>query len=128
MAPRRRRNATPAPHAPDVRGSGAAEKPIDLGSGRTCASFDLRSAAWLSIGTTHDAHGFVELNALPAFDERERGDPTATRRHRRSMTLAEHAFLSVEVDGARPPRRRGARRGSSRMGGRRDPGRGEDGA
>jgi uncharacterized protein len=50
----------------------------------------------------HPVHGFIELSALPAFDEATRGDPDATRRHRRAMTQAEHAFLSVEVDGAAP--------------------------
>ncbi|MGH2401293.1 MAG: glycoside hydrolase family 125 protein, partial [Candidatus Limnocylindria bacterium] len=50
----------------------------------------------------HVTHGFVELSALPRFDEARRGDPEATRRHRRAMTLAEHAFLQVEVDGSLP--------------------------
>lgn len=77
-------------------------KPLDLGSGRVCASFDLRSAAWLSIGAPHPAHGFVELSALPPFDETHRGDPAATRLHRQTMTRPEHAFLRVEVDGALP--------------------------
>jgi uncharacterized protein len=77
-------------------------KPLDAGTGRLCASFDLVSAAWLSVGAPHDAHGFVELSALPAFDERLRGDQAATRRHRLEMTRGAHAFLVVEVDGARP--------------------------
>ena len=77
-------------------------KPLDVGSGRVCASFDLASAAWLSFGMPHPVHGFIELSALPAFDEASRGDPGATRRHRRAMTQAEHAFLSVEVNGVAP--------------------------
>lgn len=80
----------------------ADSKPLDLGSGRVCASFDLRSAAWLSIGGPHPMHGFVELSALPSFDETGRGDPTATRQHRLAMTRPEHAFLRVELDGGLP--------------------------
>jgi uncharacterized protein len=82
-------------HAPAV-------KPLDLGSGRVCASFDPSSAAWLSFGAPHHEHGFVELSALPPFDEAGRGDPAATRRHRLAMTRGDHAFLSLTVDGASP--------------------------
>ena len=81
---------------------GPAAKPLDVGSGRVCASFDLGSAAWLSVGAPHAIHGFIELNALPPFDESGRGDAAATRRHRLSMTRQAHAFLRVEVDGALP--------------------------
>lgn len=77
-------------------------KPLDIGNGRLCASFDLETAAWLSVGTPHPEVGFVELAALPAFDERRRGDPEATRAHRLRMTLGEHAFLAVELDGSFP--------------------------
>ena len=77
-------------------------KPLDVGSGRVCASFDPATAGWLSIGRTHPTAGFVELNALPPFDERGRGDPTATRGHRGSMTDGVHAFLSVRIDGRVP--------------------------
>ncbi|MGI8999842.1 MAG: glycoside hydrolase family 125 protein [Candidatus Limnocylindria bacterium] len=77
-------------------------KPLDAGTGRLCASFDTGSAAWLSLGAPHARHGFVELSALPPFDESMRGDPDATRRHRLEMTRPEHAFLSVEIDGERP--------------------------
>ncbi|MCA1570321.1 MAG: glycoside hydrolase family 125 protein [Chloroflexi bacterium] len=77
-------------------------KPLDAGTGRLCASFDVASGGWLSLGAPHERHGFVELSALPPFDEGSRGDPDATRRYRLEMTLARHAFLSVEVDGARP--------------------------
>ena len=79
-----------------------ATKPLDAGTGRLCASFDFATAAWLSLGAPHDGHGFVEVSAVPPFDERQRGDPAATRRHRLAMTLAEHAFLSVVVDGEPP--------------------------
>jgi hypothetical protein len=44
----------------------------------------------------HPIHGFVELNGLPSFDERGRGDPAATRRHRGAMTEERFAFLWVE--------------------------------
>ena len=77
-------------------------KPLDAGTGRLCASFDAGSAAWLSLGAPHERHGFVELSALPPFNEGDRGNPEATRRHRREMTLGRHAFLSVEIDGASP--------------------------
>lgn len=78
------------------------EKPLDLGTGRVCASFDLRSAAWLSFAAPHARHGFVELSAVPPFDESQRGDPDATRRYREALTDAAHAFLRVECDGAAP--------------------------
>lgn len=81
--------------------AGRDTKPLDAGTGRLCASFDPVSAAWLSVGAPHDGHGFVELSALPAFDERRRGDRSATRQHRLEMTRGEHAFLLVEIDGAR---------------------------
>jgi len=86
----------------DARSRDPGEKPLDSGTGRVCASFDLRTAAWLSIGTTHPEVGFVELANLPPFDERSRGDPVATRAHRLRMTLGEHAFLAVELEGERP--------------------------
>lgn len=79
-----------------------ATKPLDAGTGRLCASFDVGTAAWLSLGAPHEGHGFIELSAVPRFDERLRGDPVATRRHRLAMTLGEHAFLSVLVDGEPP--------------------------
>jgi hypothetical protein len=79
-----------------------APKPLDAGTGRLCASFDATTAAWLSLGAPHDRHGFVEVTALPNFDEGLRGDAVATRAHRLAMTLGEHAFLAVEIDGNRP--------------------------
>ena len=80
----------------------AAHKPADVGTGAICASFDSSSAAWLSVGMAHLRHGFVELSALPPFDDSLRGDPVATRRHRLAMTEAAHAFLVVELDGSPP--------------------------
>ncbi|HEX7172152.1 MAG TPA: glycoside hydrolase family 125 protein [Candidatus Limnocylindria bacterium] len=73
-----------------------------MGTGAICASFDPGSAAWLSVGMAHIGHGFVELSALPPFDDSLRGDPVATRRHRLAMTEAAHAFLVVELDGSPP--------------------------
>jgi hypothetical protein len=80
----------------------AATKPLDLGTGEVCASFDPSTGAWLSLGTPHPAHGFVELTALPPFDEARRGDAEATRRYRWEMTLPVHASLAVEIAVARP--------------------------
>ncbi|MGZ6256271.1 MAG: glycoside hydrolase family 125 protein, partial [Candidatus Limnocylindria bacterium] len=77
-------------------------KPLDAGTGRLCASFDPGTAAWLSLGAPHERHGFVELSALPPFDERQRGNAAATRRHRLEMTRGAHAFLAVEVEGLLP--------------------------
>jgi hypothetical protein len=65
-----------------------------VGSGVVCASLT-PAGAWLSIGTVHPVHGFVELNALPRFDEGTRGDPTATRQHRATMTDERSAFLTL---------------------------------
>jgi len=89
-------------------------KPLDAGTGRLCASFDPGTAAWLSLGAPHERHGFVDLSALPPFDERQRGNAAATRRHRLEMTRGAHAFLAVEVDGLLPalvpdPSERGGR-------------------
>lgn len=77
-------------------------KPLDAGTGVVCASFVPETAAWLSIGRPHPAVGFVELSDLPRFDERHRGDPDATRRHRTAMTDPAHPLLQVEVDGRAP--------------------------
>jgi uncharacterized protein len=85
-----------------VRSTVRGAKPLDAGTGRLCASFDPVSAAWLSLGAPHERVGFVELSALPPFDERRRGDPAAARAHRQAMTSGAHAFLAVEIDG-RPP-------------------------
>ena len=80
-----------------------AAKPLDVGSGAACASFAPDTAAWLSIGAPHPGHGFVELAAVPAFDERDRGDPAATRRHRASLAAPQYPFLAVS--GPAVPRR-----------------------
>lgn len=77
-------------------------KPLDVGTGRVCASFDPETAAWLSIGAPHARHGFIELSGMPAFDEAQRGNPTATRRYRELMTDVRSAFLRIELDGELP--------------------------
>jgi hypothetical protein len=83
----------------------AAAKPADVGTGVVCASF-ADDGSWLSLGTLHPRWGFVELNGLPPFDESERGDPEATRRHRARMTDPGYAWLRVEpvAGDQRPPR------------------------
>jgi hypothetical protein len=63
-----------------------------------CASFD-RDGAWLSLGTPHSRHGFVELSALPRFDERRRGDAAAVRRYRGLMIESRFAFLRLDSPG-----------------------------
>lgn len=77
-------------------------KPLDAGTGVVCASFVPETAAWLSVGRPHPAVGFVELSSVPRFDERHRGDPDATRRHRTAMTDPAHALLQVDVAGLAP--------------------------
>ncbi|MGH2456881.1 MAG: hypothetical protein ACRDHD_11575, partial [Candidatus Limnocylindria bacterium] len=72
----------------------ATGKPLDLGTGVVCASFG-PGGGWLSIGTTHPRHGFVELSGAPPFDEAGRGDPVATRRHRAALADERSAFLSI---------------------------------
>jgi hypothetical protein len=79
-----------------------AVKPVDLGTGEVCASFGAVSGAWLSIGTTHSRHGFIELSAVPPFDESHRGSPAATRRYRAQLTDPSHAFVRVTLDGDAP--------------------------
>jgi hypothetical protein len=76
------------------------KKPIDVGNGLVCASLD-GSGAWLSLGTYHSRHGFVELTALPTFDERGRGDPAAVRSYRALMVESRFAFLDLDADGWR---------------------------
>lgn len=76
--------------------TGSIAKPLDLGTGAVCASFDPETAAWLSLGRPHPKHGFVELAAVPPFDEADRGDPAATRRHRAGLADPRAAFLAVQ--------------------------------
>lgn len=69
-----------------------------------CASFGT-DGRWLSLGAPHPVHGFVELNGLPRFDERWRGDTDAVRRYRSWMTDDRYALLVVDaatVEDARP--------------------------
>ena len=72
------------------------KKPIDVGNGLICASLDA-GGAWLSLGTYHSQHGFVELTALPPFDERRRGDPAAVRDYRALMVERRFAFLELQA-------------------------------
>jgi len=73
-------------------------KPRDLGNGRVCASF-APDGGWLSLGSAHPVHGFVELNGLPRFDPSWRGDPVAVRRYRALMVEDRYTFLRVESAG-----------------------------
>lgn len=73
------------------------KKPLDVGNGLLCASFD-GNGAWLSLGTYHSRHGFVELTAMPAFEESGRGDPAAVRSYRALMVESRFAFLDVDAD------------------------------
>ncbi len=73
----------------------AFDKPIDVGTGRVCASY-LPDGSWLSISAVHPTHGMVELSGMPPFDERTRGDPAAARRYRALMASRDSAFLRVE--------------------------------
>ncbi|HLT09924.1 MAG TPA: hypothetical protein VK028_03860, partial [Micromonosporaceae bacterium] len=56
-----------------------------------------RDGSWLSIGRPHPEHGFVELAALPRFDERWRYDPDAVRRYRDQMAEEQFAFLRLDM-------------------------------
>jgi hypothetical protein len=75
-------------------------KSHDVGNGILCASFGA-GGAWLSLGTTHRQYGFVELSALPAFDEAWRRRPELVRRYRAWMADDRHAFLVVEQHASR---------------------------
>ena len=99
---RRPRSVTRARPPPADPVDPAPSKPLDAGTGRVCASFDSGFAAWLSIGMPHPRHGFIELSAVPPFDEAGRGQPAATRAHRLDLTRPEYAFLAVEIDGELP--------------------------
>ena len=78
---------------------GTGAKPIDVGNGIICASFG-SDGSWLSVGGPHPVHGFMELSALPPFDEAWRGDPAATRAFRGMMLLEERAVLRLEIGDA----------------------------
>jgi len=75
---------------------GVGGKPVDVGNGSLAASFGRTNAALLAILAPHPDHGTVELSAVPPFDERHRGDPTETRRHR--ARLAEDRFACVWLE------------------------------
>lgn len=88
----RHRDATPPP------GQGIGDKPVDVGNGRVAASVGRTNAALLSLLVPHPDHGAVELTAAPRFDERRRGDPAETRRHRTRLT--EDRFACLWLEGA----------------------------
>jgi uncharacterized protein len=70
-------------------------KPRDYGTGVVCASL-ADEGRWLSLGTVHPRHGFIELSGAPPFDERRRGRPAYTREYRARLAHVETAFLHVE--------------------------------
>ena len=80
--------------------------PADVGNGIVVASFGVEGS-WLSIGTTDEQLGFVELNGLPRFDESNRSQVAAVRRYRQQMEDPHLAVLSVSgaiaVDRTAPP-------------------------
>lgn len=82
---------------------GELEKPVDIGNGVVSASVS-RVGDLLSVGTAHSRCGFVELTALPAFDESRRRHPDTVRRYREVMT--EDGFWVVAVEVAPGPVRR----------------------
>jgi hypothetical protein len=85
---------------PEAGGSNAGAKPVDVGNGSLAASFGRATGALLSLLVPHPRHGTVELSAAPPFDERHRGDPAETRRHRARLTDDRFACLRLErVDG-----------------------------
>lgn len=79
--------------------SRAGAKPLDLGTGVVCGSF-AEDGSWLSLATTHPTHGFVELSAVPPFDEADRGHPDRVRRYRALMADPSCSFLRVETESA----------------------------
>ncbi|MGH2428922.1 MAG: glycoside hydrolase family 125 protein [Candidatus Limnocylindria bacterium] len=76
----------------------ARAKPVDLGNGVIAASLGSTNAALLSLIAVHPEHGVVELSGLPPFDEADRGDPAATRRHRSLMLDDSLACCWLETD------------------------------
>jgi hypothetical protein len=77
-------------------------KPLDVGNGLVCASFG-SGGAWLSLGTVHADHGFVELSGLPPFDEAWRGSADLVRHYRTLMSEDRYAFLSLQAVPAAAP-------------------------
>jgi hypothetical protein len=70
-----------------------------VGNGTICASFS-GPGRWLSIGTPHPVHGFVEIIGGPGFDEECRGNAEAVRDYRARLAKSESAFLSIDpIDG-----------------------------
>lgn len=77
------------------------DKPLDVGNGVLVASVSPRGAL-LSLGMAHSRWGFVELSALPEFDERWRARPDAVRRYRELMTLDRYAVLNLMLSPPAP--------------------------
>lgn len=77
-------------------GPDAGFKPLDVGNGSLAASFGRATGALLSLLVPHPRHGAVELSAAPPFDERHRGDPAETRRHRARLTEDRFGCLRLE--------------------------------
>jgi len=84
--------------------SDAGAKPLDVGNGSLAASFGRASGALLSLLVLHPRHGTVELSAVPPFDERHRGDPAETRRHRARLADDRFGCLRLERAGGEPLR------------------------
>jgi hypothetical protein len=95
--------------------------PADIGNGIVVASFG-GDGSWLSIGTTDDELGFVELNGLPRFDESARSHIASVRRYRQLMADPHLAVLTVDsastVDRTAPAGRRAVEQRYVAAGGR----------
>jgi len=88
---------------PEVRPRGGA-KPLDVGSGVVCASL-AADGRWLSLGTAHRGHGFVELSAVPDIDPAWRSRPDLVRRYRAMLADEPYAFLGWVSEPAEVARR-----------------------
>ncbi|MEU6572696.1 glycoside hydrolase family 125 protein [Streptomyces sp. NPDC046805] len=88
-------------------------KPLDLGNGLVAGSFG-GDGSWLSLGAPHPVHGFVEMLAAPPFDEEQRGDPAAARRHREQLTQERFAFLRLDLPDEQMPERHAGLDGAGR--------------
>lgn len=72
---------------------------MDVGDGHLVASFAASRPALLSVTCYHPEHGVAELSAVPAFDERQRGDPDAVRRYRAALAGDDFPCLWLESSG-----------------------------
>ena len=80
----------------------ASAKPLDVGSGRLVASFASSAPALLSLLTYTPECGAVELSAMPALDEAQRGRPEYVRAYRALMTDRQFACLELETAEGQP--------------------------